>query len=120
MRTYNILDYGAIEADLLQTKAIQAAIDDCFLSGGGDVIIPSGIYRTGGLRIRSNVVLHLLQGAILEGSGNPDDYTAWKEDKSEPVDFFDMEPSKYRSATRTSSWNRFLWMQKIVPGSNFL
>ncbi len=105
MRTYNILDYGAIEADLLQTKAIQAAIDDCFLAGGGEVIIPSGIYRTGGLRIRSNVVLHLLQGAILEGSGNPDDYTAWKEDKLEPVDFSDIEPSKYRSATRTSRWN---------------
>lgn len=39
MRIYNILDYGAIEADLLQTKAIQAAIDDCFLAGGGEVII---------------------------------------------------------------------------------
>ena len=44
MKTYNILDYGAIEADLLQIKAIQAAIDDCFLAGGGEVIIPSGIY----------------------------------------------------------------------------
>ena len=105
MRTFNITDYGAVESDLLQTKAIQAAIDDCFLAGGGEVVIPAGVYRTGGLRIRSNVTLHLLSGAILEGSRDPDDYNAWREDRLEPIDVPDKEPAKYRSALRTSRWN---------------
>ena len=105
MRTFNITDYGAVESDLLQTKAIQAAIDDCFLAGGGEVVIPAGVYRTGGIRIRSNVTLHLLSGAILEGSRDPDDYNAWREDKLEPIDAPAEEPKKYRSATRTSRWN---------------
>ena len=105
MKVYNILDYGAVESDLLQTKAIQAAIDDCFLAGGGEVVVPAGVYRTGGLRIRSNVTLHLLSGAILEGSRDPNDYNAWREDKLEPIDVPDQEPTKYRSALRTSRWN---------------
>ena len=109
MKTYSILDYGAVVSDLLQTKAIQAAIDDCFCEGGGEVVIPAGIYRTGGLRLRSNVTLHLLSGAVLEGSSNPDDYTAWREDRLEPVAGIpDTEPTKSRSATRTSRWNNAL------------
>ena len=46
MKTYSILDYGAVVSDLLQTGAIQAAIDDCFCKGGGEVVIPAGIYPT--------------------------------------------------------------------------
>lgn len=57
--TYNIISYGAKEGDSLCTKQIQHAIDDCFLNGGGEVVISSGIYLTGGLRLRSNVTLHL-------------------------------------------------------------
>ena len=43
MKVFNICDYGAVFSDQLQTKAIQNAIDDCFLAGGGRVLIrPSG------------------------------------------------------------------------------
>lgn len=106
MKTFNITDYGAAVSDRLQTAAIQKAIDECFLSGGGEVIVPAGIFRTGGLRLRSNVVLHLLSGAVLEGSVNPDDYTDWREDRLEPVAGIpEAEPEKNRSALRTSRWN---------------
>ena len=37
MKTFNIVDYGAHFCDKLQTEAIQKAIDDCFLAGGGEV-----------------------------------------------------------------------------------
>ncbi len=82
----NIVDYGAVISADLQTAVIQKAIDDCFLSGGGAVIIPAGIFRTGGIRLRSNVTLYLKSGAILEASDNPEDYFAYRDDKIEPVD----------------------------------
>lgn len=82
---YNICDYGAVSSDRLQTAAIQAAIDACFLAGGGRVTVPAGIYRTGGLRLRSNVALCLQSGAILKGSTDPEDYMAFLEDTVEPL-----------------------------------
>ena len=82
---YNIVDYGAISNGELCTKQIQKAIDDCFLNGGGEVIIPEGKYLTGGLRLRSNVTLHLLKNAVLVGSINPEDYVGYIEDEIKPI-----------------------------------
>lgn len=66
MKRFSILDYGAQSGtDELQTEAIQTCIDACFLAGGGVVEIPQGDYRTGGLRLRSGVTLHLLENAHL-------------------------------------------------------
>ena len=47
MKEYKITDYGAKVCDRPQTEKIQAAIDACFLAGGGRVIIPKGIFITG-------------------------------------------------------------------------
>ena len=63
MNTYTITDFGAWVCDGLQTPYIQKAIDTCFLNGGGRVTIPRGIFRTGGIRLRSNVTLYLQTGA---------------------------------------------------------
>ena len=88
---FNILDYGAISEGKLCTKEIQNAIDDCFLKGGGEVIIPEGRYHIGGLRLRSNVTLHLLENAVLLGSIDPDDYSTYLDDKVEPISEADRE-----------------------------
>lgn len=82
---FNILSYGAIADGTLCTKQIQRAIDDCFLSGGGEVVIPEGAFLTGGLRLRSNVTLHLLENAVLLGSIDPEDYVGYIEDEIEPI-----------------------------------
>ncbi|MCQ2428853.1 MAG: hypothetical protein MJ192_00840 [Clostridia bacterium] len=85
-KVFNVLDYGAVPgAEVMQHKAIQAAVDACFLSGGGEVVIPAGTFRTGGIRLRSNVTLHLLSGAVLVGSRDPEDYFILDEDTVEPV-----------------------------------
>ena len=56
----NVLDYGAIPNDgKLDTTAIQRAIDETSARGGGTVIIPSGIFDTGAITLKSNVNLHL-------------------------------------------------------------
>lgn len=82
---YNILDYGAVSGGDICTKEIQKAIDDCFLHGGGKVVVPEGTYLVGGLRLRSNVTLHLLENAVLTGSINPEDYNGYINDAIEPI-----------------------------------
>lgn len=59
------------------TKAIQDAIDSCAAKGGGIVRFREGTYRTGGLKLKSKVTLHLEKGTILQGS---DQYADYKND----------------------------------------
>lgn len=84
---FPVTDYGAVpDSDGFQTKAFQDAIDACFLAGGGEVQVPAGVYRIGGIRLRSRVTLHLLSHAVLKGSRDSEDYFAWKNDRLEPFE----------------------------------
>jgi hypothetical protein len=56
------------------TSQIQEAIDSCSNAGGGEVVFKGGKYLTGGLKLRSNVTLHLAEGALLTGSSDFMDY----------------------------------------------
>ena len=58
----------------IQTTAIQAAIDACAASGGGEIVFEAGIYRTGTLWLRSGTYLHLPYGCRIKGSDSFDDY----------------------------------------------
>lgn len=74
-QTYNIRDFGAkTDSTVLNTKAIQKAIDKCYNNGGGEVIVPAGSFYTGTIFLKSNVYLHLMPGSVLQGSYNPADY----------------------------------------------
>jgi polygalacturonase len=71
----NVREYGAAgDGRVLDTAALQAAIDACRDRGGGMVFIPAGNYLTGPLFLRSDIHLHLDAGAVLLGSENPGDY----------------------------------------------
>ena len=73
----NIIDYGAVNDGVtLCTEQIQAAIDACYLSGGGRVAVPPGCYRIGTIWLKSHVELHLEHGSTIIGSDNLDDYNA--------------------------------------------
>jgi hypothetical protein len=73
---YNIDDFGAQSgSSAINTEAIQEAVDSCASEGGGVVFIPSELYITGSVRLKSNVTLYLNQGAVLKGSPNLEDYT---------------------------------------------
>lgn len=56
------------------TTAIQVEIDKCSSNGGGLVVIPEGTHYCGSIVLKSNVELHLLQGAVLKGSPDFEDY----------------------------------------------
>ena len=80
-RDYNIVDYGAkADTTMLSTTALQRAIDDCAAAGGGRVMVPAGNYKTGSIRLKSNVHLYLEHGATLYGSTDLKDYTPMKSD----------------------------------------
>ena len=64
--------WSVFSADAAQT--IQQRVDSCAAAGGGRVVVPSGTWKTGPVHLRSNVELHLEEGARLVFSGNPDDY----------------------------------------------
>jgi hypothetical protein len=108
MKSYSILDYGAKICDTPQTKEIQSAIDACFLAGGGRVIVPCGVYLTGGIRLRSGVQLYLESGAILKGSRNPEDYLSFLEDEIEPVKENEILHDQHPYTYATSRWNNGL------------
>lgn len=82
---FNIEEYGAVSGGGLCTAQIQKAIDECFLQGGGEVVIPEGRFLTGGIRLRSNVMLHLQKNAVLLGSIDPEDYCGYVNDPIEPI-----------------------------------
>ena len=71
--------------DGIMTAEIQKAIDDCFLAGGGKIILEKGLFLTGGLRLRSNCTLYLKSGAILKGTRSIEDYNILDGDTLEPV-----------------------------------
>jgi polygalacturonase len=71
----NILEYGAVpNGQVLNTRALQRAIDDVFQAGGGIVYAPPGRYLTGGLELKSRVTLFLEAGCVLLGSTRIEDY----------------------------------------------
>ncbi len=75
-----ITDHGArTHRNELNTAAIQAAIDAAHAAGGGMVRVPQGRFRTGALLLKSNVHLHLEEGAILQGSNDWRDYRAFSD-----------------------------------------
>lgn len=50
-----------------ETNRIQLAIDAAAAAGGGRVVVPKGRHLVGQLDLRTNVELHLEEGAVLEG-----------------------------------------------------
>src|SRR5215470_17262254 len=58
----------------LNTRSIQFAIDYIHQQGGGRLVFDVGRYLTGSVHLKSNVTLHLMEGAVLLGALNPLDY----------------------------------------------
>lgn len=80
-RDFPITQFGAKPgADV--TAAIRAAIEACHKAGGGRVVVPAGEWLTGAVHLKSNVNLHISEGATLKFSLNPADYpivfTRWE------------------------------------------
>jgi len=58
----------------LNTRSIQFAIDHIQQQGGGRLVFDVGRFLSGSIHLKSNVTIHLLEGAVLLGTLNPLDY----------------------------------------------
>ena len=58
----------------LNTRSIQFGIDYISQNGGGRLIFSEGRYLTGTIHMKSDVTLHLEEGAVILGTLNPFDY----------------------------------------------
>ncbi|MBN2167456.1 MAG: glycoside hydrolase family 28 protein [Marinilabiliaceae bacterium] len=95
-KTFVITSYGASQKSGFNSqKAIQKAIDVCNKKGGGKVIIPKGEYYTGPLTLKSNVNLHLEEGAVLKFSNKPSDYAPFVVTRWEGMDCINYRPLIY-------------------------
>ena len=64
---YNVKDFGAKgDGSVLDTAAIQAAIDACEKEGGGTVFVPAGRYISHSIYLKSDMMLYLESGAVIE------------------------------------------------------
>lgn len=80
---FTITDFGArADGKTLNTEAIASAIAACSAAGGGRVVVPAGVFLTGAVHLKSNVDLHLAEGATLLFSTEPAHYpmvfTRWE------------------------------------------
>jgi polygalacturonase len=74
-RNFLITDYGAVAGGkALCTEAFVKAIDACSKAGGGHVVVPEGVFLTGAIHLKSNIDLHISEGAVVKFSTNPNDY----------------------------------------------
>ncbi len=94
-RTVDVTAFGAVgDGRMLCTGAIHKAIAACVSAGGGRVIVPSGRFLTGALRLQSNVELHVTDNATLAFSDDvrqyPRVFTRW-----EGVELMNLSPFIY-------------------------
>jgi len=76
---YNVYDFGATgNGKTLDSPAIQKAIDTCTANGGGEVLLPAGVFLSGALVLKDHVTLHISEGAVLLGSKNIGDYKEFR------------------------------------------
>ncbi len=77
---YRITGYGAVpDGNTSNTVSIQMAVDDCHKHGGGTIVIPTGNFVTGTIRLYSNMNLYFEAGAILTGSKDNKEYLYQKD-----------------------------------------
>ncbi|MBW8733066.1 MAG: glycoside hydrolase family 28 protein, partial [Asticcacaulis sp.] len=84
----NVRDFGAKgDGSTIDTQAIDKAIAQAAVRGGGTVWFPSGTYASYTVHLKSKVSLYLDQGAVLLAASVPlDGTTSGGYDAAEPQD----------------------------------
>ncbi len=109
-RVFDITTCGAAgDGKTLNTQAIQAAIDAC--SPGGMVRVPAGEFLCGAIFLKSEMTLHLDEGAVLLGSPNPKDYPLMK------YRCEGRETNCYASLVNTPAMHGARWRDITIDGS---
>lgn len=95
-RDFVITNFGAAaDGKTNISAAIAKAIAACHEAGGGRVVIPAGKWLTGKVHLKSNVNLHLAEGAVLMFSPEPTDYLPAVQSSWEGTECFNYSPLVY-------------------------
>jgi hypothetical protein len=82
---FNVRDFGAKgDGKTLDTAAIQKAIVACANSGGGQVLIPPGLFLSATIKLKSHVTLQLDAGGTLIGCPDANAYDHFTPPKDMP------------------------------------
>jgi hypothetical protein len=82
-KRYLITEFGAKgDSITINTKAIQACIEQCSVGGGGTVVIPNGVFTSGSIFLKKGVNLLVEKGGKLRASTESADFpqvaTRWE------------------------------------------
>ena len=95
-RDFKITDYGALADDKTDnTEAIRKAIEACNKAKGGRVVVPPGVWLTGAIHLKSNVNLHVSEGATLKFIPDPAKYLPLVYTRWEGIELMNYSPLIY-------------------------
>jgi polygalacturonase len=95
-KDFNITDYGAVgDGKANCTEAFRKAITAANEAGGGRVVVPAGEFLCGAIHLMSNVNLHLLDGAVIRFSTDPNMYLPVVYTRWEGVECMNYSPPVY-------------------------
>jgi polygalacturonase len=95
-RDFPATDFGADgEAVSDSSEAFAKAIAACQAAGGGRVVVPAGDYLTGPIHLKSNVNLHLAEGAVVRFKTDPKAYLPLVFTRWEGIELMNYSPFVY-------------------------
>lgn len=95
-RIFKLEDFGGLgDGTTSNSEAFQKAIAACNSAGGGTVLVSEGKYLTGPIHLKSNVNLHLQEGAEILFSTNKADYLPLVHTSYEGVELMNYSPLIY-------------------------
>jgi len=103
---YNVRDYGATGGGtMIDSPAINAAIDAAAAAGGGKVRLPAGIYLSESIRLKSNITLYLDEGSMILAVAGP---AQGHYDEPEPNPWY-----RYQDFGHTHWHNSLIWGENL-------
>jgi polygalacturonase len=107
--SFDVKSFGATaDGKVLDTAAINKAIDAAAAAGGGRVVFPAGNYLSYSIHLKSNITLHLEQGATLIAADAPAEGAPGGFDHAEPNQW-DM----YQDFGHSHFHNSLIWGEGI-------
>ena len=95
-KDFIVTDFGAVSGGAKDcTDAFKKAITAASEAGGGRVIVPAGNFLSGAIHLKSNVNLHISEGAVIKFSTNPDMYLPEVYTRWEGVECMNYSPLIY-------------------------
>ncbi|MCR5414259.1 MAG: hypothetical protein K6F50_05975 [Kiritimatiellae bacterium] len=92
---FSVADFGADGSLAADTRAFALAVDAAAKAGGGRVLVPAGEWLSGPIRLKSDVELHLSEGAVVKFTDDPRAYEPAVETSWEGVELKNYSPLVY-------------------------